>query len=457
MLRTDFLRSTSFRSGSFYAALFLISVLSIFVVTYKSVSEHMRGSLNASINEDVRSLIVEYNDKGLSALKDDVVERIAEAQGLERVYAFLDNTDALVSSNVTGLPQTAGAFEGVLQTKPDPLKKLEPTVDVIGEMRILNGGRLFVGRSTHQMKNTLMILRQSFVIGGLCTTAAALLLGMLFGRIAARRIEDISQSTRSIVHGGLKDRITLKGTGDEFDNLSVDINLMLDRIHELMEGLRHTSNNIAHDLRTPLSRIRHGLEAVLKERPADLKHYRKAIINSIAETDGVIETFQALLRISQIEDGTRRNHFKRVDLSDIMRNFFDIYEPVTEEAGLLFESDIPVDIYINGDQELLTQLFANLISNGVRYVPKGGKINLKLEDRGSQIIASVIDNGPGIPAQEREKVFQRLYRMDQSRTTPGSGLGLSLVAAIVSLHSAKIRLLDNEPGLKVEIAFTRTV
>ena len=457
MLRTDFLRSTSFRSGSFYAALFLISVLSIFGVTYKSVSEHMRGSLNASIDEDVRSLIVEYNDKGLSALKDDVDERIAEAQGLERVYAFLDNTDALVSSNVTGLPQTAGVFEGVLQTKPDPLKKLEPTVDVIGEMRILNGGRLFVGRNAHQMKNTLMILRQSFVIGGLCTTAAALLLGILFGRIAARRIEDISQSTRSIVHGGLKDRITLKGTGDEFDNLSVDINLMLDRIHELMEGLRHTSNNIAHDLRTPLSRIRHGLEAVLKERPADLKHYRKVIINSIAETDGVIETFQALLRISQIEDGTRRNHFKRVDLSDIMRNFFDIYEPVTEEAGLLFESDIPVDIYIDGDQELLTQLFANLISNGVRYVPKGGKINLKLEDCGSQIIASVIDNGPGIPAQEREKVFQRLYRMDQSRTTPGSGLGLSLVAAIVSLHSAKIRLLDNEPGLKVEIAFTRAV
>ena len=457
MLRTDFLRSTSFRSGSFYAALFLISVLSIFAVTYKSVSDHMRTSLSASIDEDVRELVKEYNDQGLSALKEGVDERIAETQGFDRVYVFLDSKGAAISGNITNWPKVAGMFEGVLQTKPDPLRKLEPAVDAIGEMLILNGGHLFVGRNAHQMKNTLLILRQSFVVGGLCTVAAALLLGILFGRVAARRIEDMSQLTRSIVQGGLKERIGLKGTGDEFDNLSADINIMLDRIQELMEGLRHVSNNIAHDLRTPLSRIRHSLEAVLKERPADIKSYRRVVVKSIAETDGVIETFKALLRISEIEEGTRRKHFKRINLSDIMKNVFDIYEPVTEDAGLLFESNISAEIYIDGDLELLTQLFANLVSNVVRYVPKGGKIILKLEDRGSQIIASVIDNGPGIPAHEREKVFQRLYRMDQSRMTPGSGLGLSLVAAIVSLHGAKIRLLDNEPGLNVEIAFNRIV
>ena len=455
MLRTDFLRSTSFRSGSFYAALFLISVLSIFVVTYKSVGDHMRTSLSTSIDEDVRQLVKEYNDKGISALKEGVDERIAETQGFDRTYVFLDIRGTAISGNITNWPEIAGTFEGVLQTKPDPARKLEPTVDAIGEMLILNDGHLFVGRNAHDMKNTLLILRQSFVIGGLCTVAAALLLGILFGRIAAQRIEDMSRLTRSIVRGGLKERIPLKGTGDEFDNLSADINVMLDRIQELMEGLRHVSNNIAHDLRTPLSRIRHSLEAVLKERPADIKNYRRVVVKSIAETDGVIETFKALLRISEIEEGTRRKHFKRINLSDIIGNVFDIYEPVTEEAGLFFESNISSEIYTDGDQELLTQLFANLISNGVRYVPKGGKINLKLEYRGSQIIASVIDNGPGIPAQEREKVFQRLYRMDKSRTTPGSGLGLSLVAAIATLHNAKIRLLDNEPGLKVEIAFNR--
>ena len=453
MLRLKFARSTSFRSGGLYSALFLTAVFSIFIVTYLSVSDHVRASLNASIEQDIQSLTTEYNVQGALALKEGVDERIAETQGFDRLYAFFDEKGVLVSGNIIKLPDLRGRFAGSLQTRADPRRSAEPTVDIIGEIQNLGGGQLFVGRNTQQMKNTLLIIRQSFLIGGVCTLAAALLLGILFGRIAARRVEGISVLTRSIVQEGLKGRIPLRGTGDEFDNLSADINVMLDRIQELMDGIRHSSDNIAHELRTPLTRIRNGLEVVLNERPAKISHLRSAIMNSIAEADSVIETFRALLRISQIEDGTRRSQFKRADLSELLKNVFDIYEPVAENAGLTLQANLVIGIFIDADQELLTQLFANLIENCIRYVPSGGKIKLALEKKADRITVSVADNGPGIPAAEREKVFRRLYKIEQSRGSLGSGLGLSLVAAIASLHGAEITLHDNGPGLDVKIRF----
>jgi signal transduction histidine kinase len=305
-------------------------------------------------------------------------------------------------------------------------------------------------RDAGAMEETLETLLGAFVTGGFGTAAAALALGIVLGWHSARRIGAMSETTRSIIATGLKDRIPLKGIGDEFDMLSADINVMLDRVEGLMEGIRQISSDIAHDLRTPLSRMRHRLESSLRERPATLKSYRGTVKRSVVEADGIIATFNALLRIAQIEGGARRSHFKSVDLSDVLSSLQEVYGPVAEDAGLAFASDIQIGVRVNGDRELLTQLFANLIENSVRHGRRGGRIALTLAECLGQIRATVADNGPGIPQDEREKVFRRLYRMEQSRTTAGHGLGLSLVSAVTDLRGARISLHDNRPGLRVE-------
>jgi signal transduction histidine kinase len=220
-----------------------------------------------------------------------------------------------------------------------------------------------------------------------------------------------------------------------------------------MEGMRQISSDIAHELRTPLARLRHKFEEVLSERPASVKSFKATVTKSIIETDSIIETFNALLRIAQIEGGARRSNFQKVDLSDVMESLSEIYGPVAEDSGLRISADIQPRLTVNGDRELLTQAFANLIENAVRFVPKGGQIELSLKQDTGRVIACVSDNGPGIPEGEREKVFRRLYRVEQSRTNAGSGLGLSLVSAVAALHDVSVTLRDNDPGLAAELEF----
>ena len=226
---------------------------------------------------------------------------------------------------------------------------------------------------------------------------------------------------------------------------------MLDRIQDLMEGIRQISDDIAHELRTPLSRLRQNLEGVLATRSPSLKAYRQTVQNAIAESDSIMGIFSALLRIAQIESGARRSHFKQVDISEVLHDVEEIYRPVIEDADLTLNVDIQHGLLTLGDRELLIQLFSNLIENAVRHVPSGCTILLKASEHSEFITIAIADNGPGIPAQEHAKVFRRLYRLEKGRTTQGYGLGLSLVAAIANLHNAKLSLQDNKPGLKVEI------
>jgi signal transduction histidine kinase len=227
---------------------------------------------------------------------------------------------------------------------------------------------------------------------------------------------------------------------------------MLDRISGLMENLRQVSNDIAHDLRTPLTRLRQDLEEAQKRDPTatDLK---RVIASAVAEADLLLETFSALLRIAQFEAGTRRSAFRPIDLSDVVRTVAEAYAPSVEESGRTLRVEIADGVQINGDRGPLSQLFVNLIENALHHTPPGTAITLRLSRQPTCVVAEVTDTGPGIPADERTKVFRRFYRLERSRTTPGSGLGLSTVAAIVELHHAVIDLLDNEPGLRVLIRF----
>jgi signal transduction histidine kinase len=443
--------TTPVRTGIIYAAFFLAAVFAIFAATYLSVRADMRSAMQIAIEADFQNLLSEFKDNNLASLREAVEERIAETQGLDRVYLLADVHGAKIAGNISAAPVLSGKYEG--PAKPDEAVPAPDSdlLTLIGEARHAGEFALFIGRDASSMNETLETILTSFLIGALITSVAALLIGVLLGLYSARRIESMSRTTRAIVSTGLKERIALDGSGDEFDSLSHDINVMLDRIEELMETVRQISSDIAHDLRMPLSRMRQSLEKALTGRPG-VAALKDAVRGGIAETDGIISTFNALLSIAQIEGGARRAGFKPISLSDILLNVHEIYEPVAQDAGLDFKADIKPGVSMTGDRDLLTQLFVNLVENAIRFVPRGGSIALSLNVTPEGMRASVSDNGPGIAAEEREKVFRRLYRSEPSRTSAGNGLGMSLVVAIAGLHHAKVTLHDNHPGLRAEFA-----
>jgi signal transduction histidine kinase len=263
-----------------------------------------------------------------------------------------------------------------------------------------------------------------------------------------RRIDTIGRTSRAIMEGDLSARIPVRGNNDEIDQLVVGLNAMLDRIQQLMDGLRQVTSDIAHDLRTPLGRLRQRLEDAC-ERATTTGEYEAATEAAIAEADGLLDIFSALLRIAQIEAGAQKSAFADVDLSALLRSIADAYAPPAEDAGHRLYSAIDDGVTITGDRQLLAQLFSNLIENALSHTPAGSTVRLVLRRTAAGFEAQVTDNGPGIPEAEREKVFDRFYRVDRSRTTKGSGLGLALVKAIATLHGLSLTLKDNDPGLAV--------
>jgi signal transduction histidine kinase len=273
--------------------------------------------------------------------------------------------------------------------------------------------------------------------------AAALVLSALAGSLVSRhfltRTDMIAQTCGAIMDGDLKTRIPVRGTQDELDRLSQTINAMLDRIAALMENVRQVTNDIAHDLRTPVTHLRHRLERARGQAaPAD---YDKALEAAILASDDILALFAALLRIAQIEGGARRAGFAPVDLADLLRQLRDMLGPVADDTGHELVLAAPDSAVVRGDRELLVQLFSNLIENAIVHTPKGTRIEIALQMENGDALVSVRDNGPGVPSEEHEKLFRRFYRQEASRTRPGYGLGLSLAAAITELHGGSIRIV----------------
>src|SRR6185437_11454217 len=291
---------------------------------------------------------------------------------------------------------------------------------------------------------------------GVLTLGLGLAGGVFMSRNMLRRVEAVSNTTAEIIHGDLGKRVPLSGTGDEFDQLAQNLNQMLDQIERLMAGMRQVTDNIAHDLRTPLSRLRARLEVTLIEKP-DQARYADVLRETISEADRLLGTFNALLSIAEAEAGSRRDGFEPVDLSEIARDVAELYEPVADESGLGFEIKIADKILVRGDRHLLSQAIANLLDNALKYTPEG-KVALSVETRAGKARIEVSDTGPGVPPDRRSAVFDRFVRLEGSRSTPGNGLGLSLVRAVARLHDSDIWLEDSvpgseNPGLKVVIEF----
>ncbi len=321
-----------------------------------------------------------------------------------------------------------------------------------------NGLRILIGRDLGEPEAFRVLVRQALMVALAIMGLGAVIIWFGIGRNALKRIDRMSAASKKIMAGDLSQRLPVGGSGDEFDRLSVSLNAMLGRIEKLNEGLRQVSDNIAHDLKTPLTRLRNKAADAIDTPDADTR--RVALEGIISESDQLIRTFNALLMISRVEAGSVAAEMTTIDLSAIVADSAELYEPVADEAGLAMTTDIEPGIEVQGNRELIGQAIFNLIDNAVKYsAGADGEVSLRLTRRPDAICLQVADHGPGIPADKREDVLKRFVRLDESRSKPGTGLGLSLVEAVMELHGGKLELSDTEPdatanrGLAVTLVF----
>jgi signal transduction histidine kinase len=453
------IRTTGFRLAALYAGLFGLSVLLLFGVIYWITSDALRQQLAATVEGELAALVEDHRSGGLEHVAGAIERRLASGVLPTISYLLLESEGAKMAGNLTRVSPRNGWHDLPAQTERDD-DAGDDEGESSGEHRLLalgtvlpDGSFLLVGEDRHRVDEV-----QETIVGAFgWAFAVTILLGVLGGSVLSvgflHRVDAINRTSRAIIDGKLADRIPTRGTGDELDRLAVNLNEMLDRVQALMESLREVSSDIAHDLRTPLSRLRQRLEGARLDAQG-VEDFESAVDQAIVDTDAILQTFAALLRIAQIEAGTRKAGFSDVDLSGVFRTIAEVYGAVAEDRAQVFEATIEPGIEFPGDRELLTQMLANLIENAIRHAPDGAQIELVLNSSANGPIGRISDNGPGIPPKLRDKVFQRFFRLDRSRSTAGSGLGLSLVGAVAKLHGIAITLTDNEPGLRVVLEFS---
>jgi len=451
----SYLRSSTFRLALIYMALFGGSVLLLLTYIYWSTARYMAQQADTTIATEITGLAERYRTDGLDGLSDSIKKRTSRKPGGSSIFLLADNDFHPLLGNISRWPRVPAAADGWLNFS------LEAEGWPAGEVhraraqafQLHDGFQLLVGRDLHELEKTRQLIAETLFWGLAITLVLGLIGGLMMTRTLIRRIETINQTSREIMSGDLSRRIPTNRSGDDFDELAGNLNAMLDRIESLMEEVRRISDNIAHDLKTPLSRLKNSLELLNTENPEDPEHRRTLIEQSVAEADGLLATFNALLRIARIESGERRAAFAEVPLERLLRDLVEFYQPLAEERQQNLKLRINPPASVSGDRDLLFQAFANLLDNAIKYTPVQGRIEVDLEQRHGRPCVTITDSGPGIPANERGNVFRRFYRLEQSRGLPGNGLGLSLVAAVAKLHDIELGLDDNAVGLRVVMAF----
>jgi signal transduction histidine kinase len=462
----------NFRLAALFAVLFLGLAGILIAAVYWIVEDTQTAALLKVIEADISTINNGYREKGLPEAVEIVEQRLGSPDyfsvDLPGGYILLASpVSGKIAGNLPSMPQQLGvvSMPSPHRTRDQRADRREPAYypgtggrhgTLLGKGVLLDDGLyLFVGRDTSTIAATRSRILRAFAwITGI-TVVLAIVGGVFFSVQFMRRIDAIASTCNAIVAGRLSDRISVRGSGDELDRLATAINSMLDQIAALLDNLRQVSSDVAHDLRTPLTHLRRRLEQAA-EKSTTVQDYASAVSRAINDTDQLLAIFTALLRISQIEAGTRIDGFAIFSLTDLLNRLYDMYRPVAEDEGHVLRREIIAGVNIRGDVELLTQLFSNLLENALRHTPPGTDIMIALIASEGRAVASINDTGPGIPASENDKVFRRFYRVMGSRSTPGNGLGLALVAAIANLHNAKVTLHDNQPGLKVALSIELT-
>lgn len=458
------LRTTAVRLSLLYVLLFaLCAGFLVFYVTSMSESLLEQQTQDA-VSAEVAQIEQVFNRSGINGLVK-TLERRARQPGAN-LYVIASPSGDILAGNVASLAPGVFDHAGWI-SEPFPYQRYaeedtkRPHVALANVLVLSNGLRVLVGRDLAEPEKFRILVRQSLMVALGVMGLGALVIWYAIGRNALRRIDRMSDASTKIMAGDLSQRLPASGTGDEFDRMSESLNAMLERIEKLNEGLRQVSDNIAHDLKTPLTRLRNKAEAALSGEDTD-GAYRASLEDIIGDTDQLIRTFNALLMISRVEAGSAVAEMQEVDLTQITLDCVDLYEPVADDEGLhLSAGDLAPGVRVQGNRELISQALGNLIDNAIKYAGDGDRptVHVTLESRENTAVLTLTDNGPGIPADKRGDVVKRFYRLDESRSKPGTGLGLSLVEAVMELHHGRLELADGEPqegaakGLAVRMVF----
>jgi signal transduction histidine kinase len=434
---------------------FGVIVSAIFSYVYLSTSAYVRSRSDRAIMADYLGLQGAYQRKGRVGLIVLIQERMADKSFADAVYILADPSLAALAGSIDVWPATVTAARGWAEFRaPQPLPSTtnRPLLRAMLET-FPSGDRLLVGRDISDLDSFTDQIKAAVILGAALIFVLAGVTSMLVTRRTVGRIEAINATSRAIMLSGLDKRIPLRGTNDEWDSVAENLNLMLDRIETLMGEVKQVSDNVAHDLRTPLTRMRGRLEKAYHSQRIG-ENDQLLIGDTIADLDAVLRIFASLTRIAQIETQARKGAFRPVNLVEIASEVIELYDAAAEQDGTRLSVIGDCEVLVIGDRDLIFDAIANLVDNSIKHGRPGGHVVVANENIDGTSVFSVADDGPGIPADQHEHVFKRFYRLEHSRYTPGNGLGLSLVAAVARLHGARIEMHDNAPGLKLTLRFS---
>ncbi len=456
------LRTTAFQLTLVYLLVFVLFAASLLGYLALNTRRLITEQITSTVNSEISGLRAAYMQGGMRRLV--IVVELRSRRPGSSLYLVTTPSGEGLAGNVGSLEPGVFDHPGWLETSSRRIEAPEEAEHraLVQVVQLPDGFHLLVGRDLEERERLYDIIANA----GRWSFALVVVLGLAGGFFVSRRvlnrIDAMTEKSQTIMAGDLSGRLPVAGTGDELDRLADNVNAMLERIEALMHGLKEVSDNIAHDLKTPLTRLRNRCEQALRGAKGDVD-YRAALESTIAESDELIRTFDALLMIAHAESGQARDNMTEFDAAEIARDVGELYEPLADEKGLALKVDAPAAAPVRGNRELVSQALANLVDNAIKYAgPQSSRINGEAAEivvgagaDGERITLTVADRGPGIPEADRGRVVERFVRLEQSRSEPGSGLGLSLASAIARLHGGELKLEDNHPGLKSIIALPR--
>lgn len=446
-------RTTAFKLSAIYLAVF--TAFAAFLIGYiaRNTTEILQQQMRQALDAELQGMSDQYRRGGVARLTH-LIELKSRQPGAS-IYLITDAAGKKIAGNVESVPptvlnQTDTSPQVVPYLRLDEQSSSARQAALVRVIGLSNGSRILVGRDISDSEDLVGVVRRSLILTAILMVALGLVSWLFVSRRVLKRIDAIAETSRNIVAGDMSGRLEVTGSGDEFDRLAESLNTMLGRIERLMLGLKQVSDNIAHDLKTPLTRIRNKVEAALAQHGSEVE-YREALQATIEEADHLIRTFNALLMIARVEAGSSDAAFAAFDASEIGRDVFELYEPLSEEAGVRLELQTNGPVPVEGNKELVSQALANLVDNAIKYVVDASaepRVVISIGRDGGGVALGVADNGSGVAESERKRVTERFVRLEESRSKPGAGLGLSLVSAVARLHGGALVLQDNKPGLQ---------
>ena len=437
------LRTSTFQLTLFYTGLFSMSAALLAIFFYWSTIGLLVRETDATLKAEVTGLAEQYIEHGLERLVQVIVHRIRNDQSGAMLYLFATRDNQPLAGNLLKWPRIEADVDGWVEFT----HHRSDGRDVPARARVYllgDGLHLLVGRNIEQLQKLQQVVNRALVLGVGLIFLLATGGGLLMSSRLLKRVAAMTAATGDIVAGQLDRRLEIRGSGDEFDELASRVNIMLDRLQALLAAVRHVSDNIAHDLRTPLTRLRNRIELAARDAPAAVRDELEA---SVDDADQLLATFVALLRIARIESGSYDAQYEVLEVGTLVNDANELYLGVAQDKQLSLQAEVKGQALVRGDRNLLFQALTNLLDNAIKHSPAGAMVKVEVRTDAATVVIDVRDAGPGIPADEHQRVTQRFTRLDQSRSLPGSGLGLSLVKAVADLHGGSLSFSDNAPGL----------